>query len=655
MSASLVDFAPPPEPPHERTWTASSHDYGAVTDRITAVPLARPRVRWVLLLGLAFSLVLVLAVAVWWLLYRGVGVWGVDVPVAWGFAIINFVWWIGIGHAGTLISAILLLLRQGWRTTINRFAEAMTLFAVLIAGLFPLLHLGRPSVFYYLVPYPSTLGVWPQWRSPLVWDLFAVLTYATVSLLFWYLGLLPDLATLRDTARGKWQARIAGVFALGWRGSARHWQRHQKLYLLLAGLATPLVVSVHSIVSLDFATGIVPGWHSTIFPPYFVAGAIFSGFAMVLTLVIPVRAAYGLRDLISERHLDAMARVMLVAGLVVDAGYCFEFFTAWYAGEAFERHHLAGLFTGSYRYATAVMLACNVAVPQLLWFRAFRRRPLPLLLVSLLINVGMWTERYVIVVTPLHQDFVPSAWGLYQATVWDWLLFVGTLGLFVFLMLLFMKLVPMLSMSELRDQHHEEWGARASRGEGAAPGAPRAAAGDLADQRLFGISGTFTQPGPLLTAARQLREAGYRKVEAYTPFAVRGLADALGHRTRIAGVVLAGAALGGAGAWWMMFYTSVLDYPWNVGGRPVYSLPSYVPIMFELTVLGGAVVGTVAFLVRCGFPHPYHPIMNAVGFERVARDRFLLCVERDDASFDRARVRELLAKLGAADVQEVPR
>ncbi|MDB6138038.1 MAG: quinol:cytochrome c oxidoreductase quinone-binding subunit 1, partial [Verrucomicrobiaceae bacterium] len=314
--------------------TAAVDVMEATTGQISDVVLKRPVGRgWLGGLAVAFAGLMLLNVCIGWLLYKGVGIWGVDMPVAWGFAIVNFVWWIGIGHAGTFISAILLLLHQGWRTSINRFSEAMTLFAVACAGLFPLMHMGRPWVFYWLLPYPNTMGLWPQWRSPLVWDVFAVSTYLTVSLVFWYVGLLPDLAVMRDRASNRAVKLVYGVFALGWRGSARHWARYEAVYLLLAGLATPLVVSVHSVVSFDFAVAVVPGWHSTIFPPYFVAGAIFSGFAMVLTLIIPVRAIYGLKNLITPHHLDAAAKVMLATGLLVAFGYLSEHFMSWYSDE----------------------------------------------------------------------------------------------------------------------------------------------------------------------------------------------------------------------------------------------------------------------------------------------------------------------------------
>jgi molybdopterin-containing oxidoreductase family membrane subunit len=424
----------------------------AVGDRISAIVLRRGAGRgWLAALAASGLLLALLPLGIAVLLARGVGVWGVNVPVAWGLAITNFVWWIGIGHAGTLISAILLLLRQQWRTSINRFAEAMTLFAVACAGLFPLLHLGRPSLFYWLLPYPDTMGLWPQFRSPLVWDVFAVSTYFTVSLLFWYVGLIPDLASLRDRARRPLVRRVYGVLAMGWRGSAEHWRRHQTAYLLLAGLATPLVVSVHSVVSLDFAVALLPGWHSTIFPPYFVAGAIFSGFAMVLVIAIPLRAAYGFPDLVTDEHLDNMAKVMLATGLLVAYGYAMEWLMTAYGGTIFEKAALHQRFHGPYAPASWAMIVLNVLAPQALWLPSARRSAPILFGLSILILVGMWLERFVIVVTATHRDFLPSSWGLYAPTRWDWAVFAGSLGLFATSLLLFIRFLPMISMAEMRE------------------------------------------------------------------------------------------------------------------------------------------------------------------------------------------------------------
>ncbi len=430
--------------------------YASVSDKIADLVLTRP-VRWPWMTAFLFTFAgtLVFMGATAYLFAKGIGIWGVNIPVAWGFAIGNFVWWIGIGHAGTFISAFLLLLRQKWRTSINRFAEAMTLFAAGIAGIFPILHLGRPWFFYWLVPYPDVMNVWPQWRSPLVWDFFAISTYLLVSLMFWYVGLIPDLATLRDRAGTVPVQRskqiVYGLLALGWRGEARHWARYETAYLLLAGLATPLVISVHTIVSLDFAIGNTPGYHSTIFPPYFVAGALFSGFAMVLTLAIPLRHFFGLQDFITQRHLANAAKVIIATSLIVAYGYAAEIFTAFYSGDEFEQYMTVNRWVGPYAPVYWAMLVCNVVTPQLLWWRSVRHNVWLLFAISLVINLGMWMERFLIVVSSLHRDFLPSAWGMFYPTMWDWIMLFGSIAMFVWLFLLFVRFLPAISIAEMRE------------------------------------------------------------------------------------------------------------------------------------------------------------------------------------------------------------
>jgi Ni/Fe-hydrogenase subunit HybB-like protein len=433
------------------------HTFGSITDKISGVVLGtRTPLSWFIVVSIGLMLMGGLGLAVVWLLIKGTGIWGVNQPVGWGFAIINFVWWIGIGHAGTLISAILLLLRQGWRTSINRFAEGMTIFAVMCAGLFPLIHTGRPWLAaYWLFPYPNSMGVWPQFRSPLIWDVFAVSTYFTVSLLFWYVGLIPDLATLRDKAKTRPVKMIYGVLALGWRGSARHWQRYEHIYLLLAGLSTPLVLSVHTVVSFDFAIGIIPGWHATIFPPYFVAGAIYAGFAMVLTLAIPLRKIYGLEDFITLRHLENMGKVTLVTALIVGYGYVSEAFFGFYSANQYEGFMIWNRMTGPYAPYYWTLIFCNIITPQFLWLKSVRTSPLGLFLVAMVVNVGMWLERFVIVITSLHRDFLPSSWGMYYPTIWDWMTFIGTIGLFLTLFFLFVRFLPMISIFEMRTMSPE--------------------------------------------------------------------------------------------------------------------------------------------------------------------------------------------------------
>jgi Ni/Fe-hydrogenase subunit HybB-like protein len=427
------------------------HTFASVTDKISAIVLTKKTpLGWWIGFALSFFLLMVLLVSITKLVFVGVGIWGENEPVGWAFDIINFVWWIGIGHAGTLISAILLLLRQSWRTSINRFAEAMTLFAVSCAGLYPLLHTGRPWLDYWMVPYPNTMGVWPQFRSPLMFDVFAISTYATISLLFWYIGLIPDLATLRDRAKNRLSQILYGIFAMGWRGSAKHWHRYETASLLLAGLATPLVVSVHSIVSFDFSLGVIPGWHATIFPPYFVAGAIYAGFAMVLTLSIPIRAIYGLEDFITMRHLQNMAKIMLATGLLVAYGYMMETFMAWYSGNKYEEYMIWNRFKGPYSKFYWTLIFCNVIVPQLLWSPKIRNNIKALFAISLVVGVGMWLERFIIIVVSLHRDFLPSSWGMYTPTRWDWGMYLGSIGLFLTLLFLFIRVLPMISISEMR-------------------------------------------------------------------------------------------------------------------------------------------------------------------------------------------------------------
>ena len=438
--------------PGQPATLAPGHTFGSITDKIAWAVLRRPlTLGWLSGFAIAFGLLMLLQLAIGYLLFRGVGIWGIDIPVGWGFAIINFVWWIGIGHAGTLISAILLLLHQSWRNSINRFAEAMTLFAVACAGMFPLIHTGRPWLaVYWLFPYPNTMGVWPQFRSPLIWDVFAVSTYGTISLLFWFIGLIPDLATFRDTARNPVARFVYGLLAMGWRGSARHWKRYESAYLLLAGLATPLVLSVHTVVSFDFTVSLIPGWHTTIFPPYFVAGAIYSGFAMVLVLAIPIRKFYGLQDMITDRHLDNSAKVMLATGLIVAYGYSMEAFFAFYSGNPYEKYMFMNRAFGPYGWAYWMLITTNIAIPQLLWIRKFRQSPFILFLLSVDVLVGMWFERFVIVAVSLSRDFLPSSWGMYIPTRWDIATFLGTLGLFFFLFFLFIRVMPMISIFEMR-------------------------------------------------------------------------------------------------------------------------------------------------------------------------------------------------------------
>ena len=461
MSSAAADNAAKvltPEP-----LLAGDPSFHAITESVCApveVEVPKTPIAWTISFIVSLGLLGVFALSLGTLLFKGIGVWGNNAPVGWAWDITNFVWWIGIGHAGTLISAILFLFRQKWRTSINRFAEAMTIFAVICALMFPTFHTGRPWVIYWALPLPNQMAAWPQFRSPLLWDVFAVSTYFTVSLLFWFVGLIPDLATLRDRAKNKARAVAYGIFAMGWRGSNRHWQHYEKAYLLLAGLSTPLVLSVHSVVSFDFATSVLPGWHTTIFPPYFVAGAVFSGFGLVMTLMILAREFYGFKHLVTMRVLENMNKIMLVTGTMVGYAYGMEFFIAWYGGNPYERFTFINRAFGPYAWAYWAMLSCNVLSPQFFWFRSIRRSIPAMFILSIFVNIGMWFERFVIIVTSLHRDFLPSAWGYFRPTLFDVGMYLGTFGLFFTFFLLFLRFLPMIAIAEIKgvsphaDPHH---------------------------------------------------------------------------------------------------------------------------------------------------------------------------------------------------------
>lgn len=413
---------------------------------------------WWLMFGIGFLFLNILLISITYLVFAGIGIWGNNQPASWGFDIINFVWWIGIGHAGTLISAILLLLKQKWRNSINRFAEAMTIFAVMCAGIYPLLHTGRPWVAYWLMPYPNVMAMWPQFRSPLVWDVFAVSTYMTISIVFWYVGLIPDFATLRDRAKSRIAQFVYGGLSMGWRGSAKHWHRYEHASIILAGLSTPLVLSVHTIVSYDFAMGVVPGWNVTVFPPYFVAGAVFAGFAMVLTFAIPLRKWYKLEQLITMKHIDWMAKVMLATGLIVFYGYMLESFYAWYSGSPFEGsllYNRGNLFESPYSWAFWLLIFFNGIAPQVLWSPKLRKNLWVVFLVCQGVSIGMWLERYVIIPLSLTRDYIPASYGFYTPTVWDFAMFFGTIGLFLFLMFLFIRFLPTINIFEMKELLHQ--------------------------------------------------------------------------------------------------------------------------------------------------------------------------------------------------------
>jgi Ni/Fe-hydrogenase subunit HybB-like protein len=447
----------PATPKDHTVWQTESqgdNPFAKITDTvIRIVETPKPPRGWYIALTISLCWVACFLVAVSHLVWNGIGIWGNNNPVGWAWDIVNFVFWVGIGHAGTLISAILFLLRQQWRTVINRAAEAMTIFAVICALMFPAMHIGRPWLPYWMLPIPNQMDMWPQFRSPLDWDVFAVSTYFTVSLTFWFMGLIPDLASVRDRADTKVRRIVYGVLALGWRGSARQWHRYERAYLILAALSTPLVLSVHSVVSFDFATSQVPGWHTTIFPPYFVAGAIFSGFAMVNTLLIPGREFFGLKSVIELRHLEQMNKIILATGTMVGYSYAMEFFIAWYGASPYEQFTFINRAFGPYAWAYWTMVSCNVVFPQLFWFKKVRTNLVAMMIICVLVNVGMWFERFVIIATSLARDFLPPAWGYYVPTKWDFLTFLGTFGIFFTLFLLFCRFLPMIATAEVKAIH----------------------------------------------------------------------------------------------------------------------------------------------------------------------------------------------------------
>ena len=647
----------------------------AVTDTIAGVT-EQPQPRWWWPAFLVAATVMLAGVmAATYLISTGVGVWGSNIPVGWAFDITNFVFWIGIGHAGTLISAILFLFRQRWRTSINRFSEAMTLFAVICAGVYPGIHVGRFWYVWFMFPLPNPNHIWPQFRSALLWDLFAVSTYFTVSLLFWYTGLLPDLATLRDRAKGGLRKRIFGLMAFGWRGSTRHWRHYEIAYLMLAGLSTPLVLSVHSVVSFDFATAVIPGWHTTIFPPYFVAGAIFGGFAMVLQCMIPVRVMYpGLKDIVTTRHMDVMAKFILATGTMVGYAYAMEFFVAWYSANPNEQQTFMNRAFGQYWWAYWTMLTCNLFVPQLLWVRWFRVTPPALFAVVTCVNIGMWFERFVIIVQSLHHDFLPSSWGTYYPSWVDWLQMLGDFGLFFTLTLLFIRFLPMIAMAEVKailpkaQPGHavgHGYGTHEATGEVPHVGTVHPPVPHPPQEELvtpapggsglpWGMVAEFAGPGELKFAAEALRDAGYTTLDAYTPYPVHGMVKAIGMpRSGLPLVTLAGAMTGFALALFMQFYLSGFYYPIIVGGKEFLSWEAFTPIAFELTVLFAAFFTVGSLLALCGLPQLFYPLAQYNLAEKISTDGFFLSVLASDPKYDPAATRELLLRLGGTNVATV--
>ena len=623
----------------------------SVTDKVSQIVEGPPPRWWWIAFAFSLSLLGLGVFAATYLISTGVGVWGLNQPVGWAFDITNFVFWVGIGHAGTLISAILLLFRQKWRTSINRFAEAMTLFAVACAGIFPLIHVGRIWMMWFLAPVPNSNAIWQNFRSPLLWDVFAVSTYALVSFMFWYVGLIPDLATIRDRSRSRVRQVVYGLLAMGWRGSADHWRHYETAVYLLAALSTPLVLSVHTVVSFDFAVSVIPGWHATVFPPYFVAGAIFSGFAMVLTLMIPCRQLYGLQDLVTERHLDMMSRVMLATSLMVGYAYGVEFFTAWYSGNVYEQFVFMNRALGPYAWSYWTMVACNVLVPQLLWRRRLRVNPWALFAISILVNVGMWFERFVIIITSLHRDFLPSSWGMFVPTWVDLIQFIGSFGLFFTLLLLFLRYLPMIAMFEVKAllagsaSDTDAVGERESTSEPT----PR-----QETEEVVGMLARFPSADMLTDAVTDLRQQGYRKLDAFSPFPIHGLSKKLGlGRSPLPPLVFVAGALGLLLALGGILYLNVIEYPLITGGKPYGAVQPITPILFEVMILFAALATVGGLLKFTGLPFFGHPLLKTSDFRRVTSDGFFLFVDARDDQFDVSETRRILDALGGRQTQPV--
>jgi Ni/Fe-hydrogenase subunit HybB-like protein len=634
---------------------AGNHDFASISNLICGL-VERPAQRWWWLAFLVCGTTgLIGALATIYVISTGLGIWGMNQTVGWGLPIGTFVFWIGIGHAGTLISAILFLFRQKWRSSLNRAAEAMTLFAVACAGLYVMIHIGRVWIAWFMVPLPNSNALYPNFRSALGWDFAAISTYGLVSLMFWYVGLIPDLATLRDRAGTPVRRFLYGLFALGWRGSGRHWNNYEMAYLLLAGLATPLVVSVHTIVSFDFSTSIIPGWHSTIFPPYFVTGAIFSGLAMVITLMVPLRKLCGLEDVVTITHLQNMCKLILATSLIIGYAYGTELFMAWYAGNRVEQYSFWARVFGFYGWCFWTMVLCNVLIPQLFWFRWFRTTPWLMFLIALLVNVGMWFERFVIVSTSLSWDYLPSSWKLFFPTWVDYVQLLGGFGLFTTLFLVFVRILPMVAISEVKaclpaaDPHAP--GHSSNDPTGAASVRPPL---DVKPAKgpTFGVLARFAGPGELLAAVRGLRQAGYRALDTYSPFPIHGMERALGlRRSLVPAFVFAGGAIGVLFAQWVQYYESAVGYPLVVDGKPLNSPEAFVPISFETMILYASIAAVLGMLFLNGLPRFYHPAFRGASFARASDDGFFLSVETTDPMFDRNGTPALVASLGATEVE----
>ena len=587
--------------------------YHTISEDIARPIEGRASRAWWIAFGITLLATLWGVWAIWVTLRDGIGAWGLNKSVGWAWDITNFVWWIGIGHAGTLISAVLLLFRQQWRVAINRSAEAMTIFAVLQASIFPILHLGRPWLLHFNLPIPNQYGsLWDNFNSPLLWDVFAIATYFSVSLVFWWVGLLPDFAMLRDRALKPFQKKIYSLLSFGWSGRAKDWQRMEETMLLLAGIATPLVISVHTIVSFDFATSVVSGWHTTIFPPYFVAGAIFSGFAMVSLLLIILRKVCKLEAYITLKHIELMNTVMLVAGSIVAVAYLTEFFTAMRSHSEFEQYVFHNRATGAYAWAFWTMIICNVVLPQLLWFKKLRRSITFSVGVALVVCVGMWFERFVIIVTSLHRGYLPSSWTMFSPTWVDIGIFVGTLGFFFLLFLLYARSFPMIAQAEVKGGRSQVSGLRSQ----------------VSGDRCQGVVIILDTPDSLLDKIKELKSDSKEIQEVYTPFYVHGLAEALGlKRTRLGKATFLYGLIGLFFGCWLTYFTMIKDWPMDIGGKPNatfwQNLPAFVPVIFEMVVYFATHLLVISFFIRSRL-YPFKKAENPI--KKSSDDKFVIQV-----------------------------
>ena len=627
---------------------AGNKSTGDITRDVCGALDRTPSGLWWFGLLLSVSALALGVVAVSYEVATGIGTWGLNSTVGWAFDITNFVFWIGIGHAGTLISAILFLLRQSWRTSVNRAAEAMTIFAVMCAGIFPVIHMGRPWLAFWMLPYPNGRGpLWINFRSPLIWDFFAISTYFAISAIFWYIGLIPDLATIRDreaarergTGRRGIRGRLSCRLSLGWNGSYRVWHRYEVVYLLLAALATPLVLSV----SMDFATAVVPGWHTTVFPPYFVAGAILSGMAMVLTLMLVARKTMGFEDYITARHIDAMCKLVILTSGIVGLAYATEFFTAFYSGNRYEQFAFVNRAMGPLAWGYWIMVGCNVLVPQLLWFARVRRTLVVVFVIAVFVNVGMWFERFVIIVSSLQRDFLPSSWAQYQPTWIEMATFAGSFGLFFTCFLLFCRFVPVIAIAEVKGALDPEVSAASAN----VTEVPTR----LTVRRLpvDVMVATFEREADVLAATAAAREAGLTIADVYCPYAVHGLNHAMDlPASRLPWVAFVVGAAGVIGSAFFQYWTSAVNWPINVGGKPWNSWPAFAPVTFEVMVLCAGVSTVVAFLWRAGLRPGHRSVLSHL---RVTDDRFALALRETD-TFDRATVEAMLSRFQPVAITE---